>query len=76
MPEKEPSYHDQIQVHPFHHAAHPGVSSVYPLQFPSAFVAFHTPLPDQRTHDGRYLWDPTGPPVSSFHHHSSAHGYV
>lgn len=31
-----------------------------PFQFPSAFAAFHTPLPvDQRTHEGRYLWDPT-----------------
>ncbi|XP_059486455.1 transcriptional activator cubitus interruptus isoform X3 [Neocloeon triangulifer] len=30
-----------------------------PLQFPSAFAAFHQPLPvDQRTHEGRYVWDP------------------
>ena len=54
MPEKE-IYHDQVQVHSFHH---PGVTAgPYPtLQFPSAFVAFHTPLPssalDQRSaHD-------------------------
>lgn len=30
------------------------------LQFPSAFAAFHAPLPvDHRTHDGRYGWDPS-----------------
>lgn len=54
MPEKE-IYHEQVQVHPFHHPAHPGVTAgPYPLQFPSAFVAFHTPLSaavEQRAHD-------------------------
>ncbi|XP_054280487.1 transcriptional activator cubitus interruptus [Macrosteles quadrilineatus] len=51
-----------------------------PFQFPSAFAAFHAPLPvDQRTHEGRYLWDPTsgrvlhpGAPATAFHH--PAHG--
>ncbi|KAJ6641765.1 Transcriptional activator cubitus interruptus, partial [Pseudolycoriella hygida] len=74
MPEKE-TYSDQVQVHPFHHPAHTAVASgQYPLQFPSAFVAFHTTLPvEQRTHDQRYLWDPVAPPPSSFHH-PTAHG--
>lgn len=48
-----------------------------PFQFPSAF-AFHAPLPvDQRTHEGRYLWDPASgrvlhPGATAFHH--PAHG--
>ncbi|KAF6207053.1 hypothetical protein GE061_018291 [Apolygus lucorum] len=30
-----------------------------PLQFPAPPAFFHSPLPvDQRTHDGRYIWDP------------------
>ncbi|XP_067015349.2 transcriptional activator cubitus interruptus [Anabrus simplex] len=54
-----------------------------PLQFPSAFAAFHAPLPvDQRTHEGRYIWDPAsgrvahpGTPTGAFHHPvSSSHG--
>jgi hypothetical protein len=50
-----------------------------PLQFPSAFAAFHhhaTPLPvDQRTHEGRYVWDPSGRGIhpAAFPHHA-AHG--
>lgn len=74
MPEKE-TYSDQVQVHPFHHPAHTAVASgQYPLQFPSAFVAFHTTLPvEQRAHEQRYLWDPVAPPPSSFHH-PTAHG--
>lgn len=40
-----------------------------PLQFPSAFATVHAPIPvDQRTHDGRYVWEPRLP---SFPHHSS-----
>lgn len=43
MPEKDISFHEQLQVHPFHHHA-PTAPGTYPsLQFPSAFVAFHTP---------------------------------
>ncbi|XP_054721238.1 zinc finger protein GLI3-like [Uloborus diversus] len=31
-----------------------------PLQFPSAFSSVHTPIPvDQRTHEGRYVWEPS-----------------
>lgn len=74
MPEKE-TFHEQVQVHPFHHPGHPGIPpNGYPLHIPSAFV-FHPPLPssvDQRAHDGRYLWDPSVPP-STFHHPPS-HG--
>lgn len=48
-----------------------------PLQFPSAFAAFHhhaAPLPvDQRTHEGRYVWDPPGRVAFP---HPAAHGYV
>ncbi|XP_075231625.1 transcriptional activator cubitus interruptus isoform X2 [Lycorma delicatula] len=52
-----------------------------PLQFPSAFAAFHAPLPvDQRTHEGRYLWDPAsgrilhpGGTPTAFHH-PATHG--
>ncbi|GFY58051.1 transcriptional activator GLI3 [Trichonephila inaurata madagascariensis] len=30
-----------------------------PLQFPSAFTTVHAPIPvDQRTHEGRYVWEP------------------
>ncbi|XP_037572825.1 uncharacterized protein LOC119455491 isoform X1 [Dermacentor silvarum] len=30
-----------------------------PLQFPSAFAAVHAAIPvDQRTHEGRYVWEP------------------
>lgn len=30
-----------------------------PFQFPSAFATVHTPIPvDQRTHEGRYVWEP------------------
>ena len=51
MPEKEvyiPSY-----------GPTPGGISGIPFAS-SAFVAFHPPVPlDQRTHEGRYAWDPT-----------------
>jgi len=69
MPEKEA----------FHHI-HSPASAGLPLQFPSAFAAFHAPLPvDQRTHEGRYIWDPSGrvvhpgTPTGAFHH-PAAHG--
>jgi hypothetical protein len=71
MPEKEA----------FHHV-HSPASAGLPLQFPSAFAAFHAPLPvDQRTHEGRYIWDPSGrvvhpgTPTGAFHH-PAAHGWV
>ncbi|KAF5296196.1 hypothetical protein FQA39_LY12650 [Lamprigera yunnana] len=52
------------------------MSAGLPLQFPSAFAAFHAPLPvDQRTHEGRYVWDPRmQPPSAPFHHPSSPAG--
>lgn len=78
MPEKE-IYHDQIQIHQFHHAADGGVigdntpssSCVYPFHIPSAFIAFHTPSPfssciDHRSHDNRFLWNP-GNPSTGYH---------
>lgn len=51
MPEKDITFHEHMQVHPFHHASsvspiiHPGGSAgaYSPLQLPSAFVAFHAP---------------------------------
>lgn len=61
MPEKESTSLDYL------------MSAGLPLQFPSAFAAFHhAPLPvDQRTHEGRYVWDPRLQPaaaVPAFHH--------
>ncbi|KAK5640140.1 hypothetical protein RI129_010951 [Pyrocoelia pectoralis] len=52
------------------------MSAGLPLQFPSAFAAFHAPLPvDQRTHEGRYVWDPRmQPPSAPFHHPSPPAG--
>ncbi|KAK4873021.1 hypothetical protein RN001_015050 [Aquatica leii] len=52
------------------------MSAGLPLQFPSAFAAFHAPLPvDQRTHEGRYVWDPRmQPPSTPFHHPSPPAG--
>ncbi|XP_022913354.1 transcriptional activator cubitus interruptus isoform X2 [Onthophagus taurus] len=45
MPEKEADFQAAM-------------SAGLPIQFPSAFAAFHAPLPvDQRTHEGRYVWD-------------------
>ncbi|XP_022243540.1 transcriptional activator cubitus interruptus-like [Limulus polyphemus] len=39
-----------------------------PLQFPSAFATVHAPIPvDQRTHEGRYVWEPR---LHSLHHPS------
>lgn len=75
MPEKETAIDYQAAM----------MSAGLPLQFPSAFAAFHhAPLPvDQRTHEGRYIWDPrvqpptaaTAVPVQShpppFHHTAS-----
>ncbi|XP_068895219.1 transcriptional activator cubitus interruptus isoform X2 [Tenebrio molitor] len=57
MPEKEADFQAAM-------------SAGLPLQFPSAFAAFHAPLPvDQRTHEGRYVWDPRmQPPGAPFHH--------
>ncbi|RZF46675.1 hypothetical protein LSTR_LSTR002538 [Laodelphax striatellus] len=61
----------------------PGVG--LPLQFPpSAFAAFHhAPLPvDQRTHEGRYLWDPASGRIlhpdaaPTAFHHPAAHGQI
>lgn len=56
MPEKEVDFHAAM-------------SAGLPMQFPSAFAAFHAPLPvDQRTHEGRYVWDPRmQPPAAPFH---------
>nr|XP_018903740.1 PREDICTED: transcriptional activator GLI3 isoform X1 [Bemisia tabaci] len=66
MPEKQ-------VFHPYHHP-NPG------LAFSSAFAAFPAPIPvDQRAHEGRYLWDPSGrvghpgAPHGAFHH-PAAHG--
>ncbi|XP_018334384.1 transcriptional activator cubitus interruptus isoform X2 [Agrilus planipennis] len=61
MPEKEADFQAAM-------------SAGLPLQFPSAFAAFHAPLPvDQRTHEGRYIWDPRmQPPAAAFHHPSSS----
>jgi hypothetical protein len=62
-------------MHPSHHLPghHQNGTSgpSYPLQLPSAFVAFHSPLPASLV-DGRYLWDPTTAATtpSSFHHPS------
>ncbi|KAK7586197.1 hypothetical protein V9T40_004073 [Parthenolecanium corni] len=40
----------------YHHFASP--TGGLPLPFPSAFPSLHPPLPvDQRTHDGRYVWE-------------------
>lgn len=40
----------------------PPAPTALPLNFPSAFGAFHAPVGpipvDQRTHEGRYIWDP------------------
>lgn len=51
----------------------PPAPSALPLNFPSAFGAFHAPIPvDQRTHEGRYLWDPAlaaRAGIPGFHHH-------
>ncbi|XP_073971913.1 transcriptional activator cubitus interruptus isoform X1 [Rhodnius prolixus] len=64
MPEKE--------VYP-HLVTAPATGAGLPLQFAAPF--FHTPLPvDQRTHDGRYIWDPAAPRIihpsspTAFHH--------
>ncbi|XP_056648164.1 transcriptional activator cubitus interruptus [Diorhabda sublineata] len=57
MPEKEADFQTAM-------------SAGLPMQFPSAFAAFHAPLPvDQRTHDGRYVWDHRmqPPPTGAFH---------
>ncbi|CAG9816399.1 unnamed protein product [Phaedon cochleariae] len=56
MPEKEADFQAAM-------------SAGLPMQFPSAFAAFHAPLPvDQRTHDGRYVWDHRmQPPGGAFH---------
>lgn len=57
MPEKETDFQTAM-------------SAGLPLQFPSAFAAFHAPLPvDQRTHEGRYIWDPRmqPPTAPTFH---------
>lgn len=43
-----------------------------PLQFPSAFAAVHAAIPvDQRTHEGRYVWEPR---LHAFPHPSAAAG--
>uniref|UniRef100_T1JMX1 Uncharacterized protein n=1 Tax=Strigamia maritima TaxID=126957 RepID=T1JMX1_STRMM len=49
-----------------------------PLQFPSAFAtAFHTPIPvDQRTHEGRYVWDQAAAVRIHPFHHPSTHGML
>ncbi|CAH1107176.1 unnamed protein product [Psylliodes chrysocephalus] len=56
MPEKEADFQTAM-------------SAGLPMQFPSAFAAFHAPLPvDQRTHEGRYVWDHRmQPPTGAFH---------
>ncbi|CAG9864165.1 unnamed protein product [Phyllotreta striolata] len=56
MPEKEADFQTAM-------------SAGLPVQFPSAFAAFHAPLPvDQRTHEGRYVWDHRmQPPAGAFH---------
>ncbi|KAG5884381.1 hypothetical protein JTB14_026482 [Gonioctena quinquepunctata] len=56
MPEKEADFQTAM-------------SAGLPMQFPSAFAAFHAPLPvDQRTHEGRYVWDHRmQPPGGAFH---------
>ncbi|XP_044735139.1 transcriptional activator cubitus interruptus [Chrysoperla carnea] len=62
------------------HAGTPGSTPVVPNGTPpSAFAAFHhAPLPvDQRTHEGRYVWDPrvqSTAAAAAFHHVTSAHG--
>ncbi|CAH0548115.1 unnamed protein product [Brassicogethes aeneus] len=56
MPEKEADFQAAM-------------SAGLPMQFPSAFAAFHAPLPvDQRTHEGRYVWDPRMPPPGAPFH--------
>jgi hypothetical protein len=54
-----------------------------PLQLTpsSAFAAFHAPIPvDQRTHEGRYIWDPSSGrvvhPAPTFHHHHGSVPYL
>lgn len=64
MPEKEADFQAAM-------------SAGLPLQFPSAFATFHAPLPvDQRTHEGRYVWDPRMQPPSGPFHPPVPPGYV
>lgn len=64
MPEKEADFQAAM-------------SAGLPLQFPSAFATFHAPLPvDQRTHEGRYVWDPRMQPPGGPFHPPAPPGYV
>ncbi|KAL3284725.1 hypothetical protein HHI36_018871 [Cryptolaemus montrouzieri] len=66
MPEKEADFQTAM-------------SAGLPLQFPSAFAAFHAPLPvDQRTHEGRYIWEPRMQPPSAptFHPPPPPPGFI